>query len=202
VPDLRERHRRRREAAIINAAIELIERNGYRNTSIEEIAEKAEVGPATVYNYYGSKSGLLLAIFHAITERFLANGSAVIDELPSDPVEAVYKLVENSIGDVGGSYSKHLISEMMVAVMVEQRSVRNEVIGLDYSIIGKLSELLSLLQEKGTIRPEILPEDGAFVIYSLIMTDLMAYLMEEDMSFSECLRLIKHHIGLAFRGLS
>jgi len=58
--DLRNKQKQKRKEAIIEAAKELIAEKGYRNTNIEEIAEKAEVGPATVYNYFNSKSGLVL----------------------------------------------------------------------------------------------------------------------------------------------
>ena len=55
---LRKKQREKREQAIIEAAKQLVGEKGYRETSIEEIAAAAEVGPATVYNYFDSKAGL------------------------------------------------------------------------------------------------------------------------------------------------
>ena len=58
--------RRQRQAAqtraeVLDAARRLFARNGYPATTIEAIAEEAEVSPATVYSIFGSKRGLIAA---------------------------------------------------------------------------------------------------------------------------------------------
>lgn len=53
----------RKRARILRAASELFEKHGYRKTSVEEIARRAEVAKGTVYLYFESKARLLV---HAI----------------------------------------------------------------------------------------------------------------------------------------
>lgn len=53
----------RKRARILRAATELFERQGFRKTTIDEIAKRAEVAKGTVYVYYESKAKLLV---HAI----------------------------------------------------------------------------------------------------------------------------------------
>ena len=59
---LRERQKTRRRADILAAGRALFNRQGFSATSMEAIAEAAEVGIATVYNYFGTKGRLLADI--------------------------------------------------------------------------------------------------------------------------------------------
>lgn len=56
----RERETRRRE--IIDAAEELFATRGFENTTMEEIAEKAEFGKPTLYSYFKGKDEILFRV--------------------------------------------------------------------------------------------------------------------------------------------
>ncbi len=198
--DLRNKQKQKRKEAIIEAAKELIAEKGYRNTNIEEIAEKAEVGPATVYNYFNSKSGLVLSIFNKEVETLLENWKKIISNPPVEAEEAVYKLAEVYFGDFMSRYNRQLMREIFVAALVEQLSVRKEIMGLDYALMGQLVEFLNLIKGRGQISPDVDTEDVAFIIYSVIITDLMAFFVDDDMTMQDCFQAMKHHISLSFRG--
>lgn len=51
-----------RQQDILAAARELFLRQGYHETTLEEIARHAEFGKGTIYNYFSSKEDLFLAI--------------------------------------------------------------------------------------------------------------------------------------------
>jgi AcrR family transcriptional regulator len=200
--ELLSRQRQKRENAIIKAAKELISDKGYRNTSIEEIAEKAEVGPATVYNYFTSKSGLFLSVFNKETETLLKNGEEIIEN-PLDRVEdTVYRFVEACFGDFINRYSKQLMREVFVAVLIEQLSVRKQIMGMDYALMAQLGNYLETARERGQIRQDLNTADVTFVIYSLIMTDLTAFFVDDDMTVQDFLDAVKRHLSIAFKGFS
>lgn len=52
----------RRRRRIVRAAAELFHKQGYRKTSIEDIARKAEVGKGTVYLHFEGKGDLLIHV--------------------------------------------------------------------------------------------------------------------------------------------
>jgi AcrR family transcriptional regulator len=60
-PGLRERKKLKTRAAIRDATYALIEEQGYDATTIEQIAERAEVSPSTVLRYFPAKEDIVLA---------------------------------------------------------------------------------------------------------------------------------------------
>ncbi|MER5224814.1 TetR/AcrR family transcriptional regulator [Streptomyces flaveus] len=57
---LRERKKLKTRIAIRNATYELIEEQGYDATTVEQIADRAEVSPSTVFRYFPTKEDIVL----------------------------------------------------------------------------------------------------------------------------------------------
>lgn len=71
---LRERKKRRTRETVRLAAFELFQKNGYPNTTIEQIADAADVSPRTFFRYFPNKAALLIPdqLLEPIIELFLA----------------------------------------------------------------------------------------------------------------------------------
>lgn len=59
-PSLRERKKLRTRTAIRDATYALIAEQGYDATTVEQIAERAEVSPSTVFRYFPTKEDIVL----------------------------------------------------------------------------------------------------------------------------------------------
>lgn len=77
---LRERKKRQRRAAIAAAALRLFDTQGFRATTVAQVAEAAEVSPRTVFAYFPTKEDLL---FPESAET-LADLAARLDARPAD----------------------------------------------------------------------------------------------------------------------
>ena len=99
---LRERKKIKTRQAIRRSAFRLIDENGYAATTVEQIAEAAEVSPSTFFRCFPSKESLLLAddldplilaAFEAqppdlsLIQAFRRAYEAVMAHLPSDQLE-------------------------------------------------------------------------------------------------------------------
>jgi AcrR family transcriptional regulator len=62
----RQREKQHRISSILNAAEKLFAQKGYNQTSIEEIADLAEVSVGTVYIHFKNKEDLLIKLIHEI----------------------------------------------------------------------------------------------------------------------------------------
>ncbi len=87
----RERLAHRRE--ILEAAERVFARNGYRGSTVEQIAQEAEFAVGTLYNFFKSKEELYEEVLASLVEQALALfRERVLGE--ADPVRAVEALVE------------------------------------------------------------------------------------------------------------
>ena len=78
---LRERKKARTREAIIIAALDLFEREGYDNTTIEDIAAAAEVSPRTFFRYFDSKLDLVMTRTDSHSDDF---GPLLADRPPGE----------------------------------------------------------------------------------------------------------------------
>ena len=67
----REREKIYKRTEILSAAVPLFAEKGYDNTTIEDIAEKAEIGKGTLYNYFSSKEDIYWGILEEIFTDYL-----------------------------------------------------------------------------------------------------------------------------------
>lgn len=75
---------------IVDVAREMFGRNGYANTSVNEIARDAFVTKGAVYHYFGSKEGMFRAVHARVVEEVSARAAAGAgsDGHPLDLIQA------------------------------------------------------------------------------------------------------------------
>ncbi len=204
--DLRAKQRKRRKTAIIDAAKQLVIEKGYHNTSVEDIARKAEVGPATVYNYFGSKFGIFISVLREYMKIMRDKGEKIIGNPPDSAEEAVYVLVKAYYSDLPELYGKKLIREVYSAGFVEHSSIRDETnegtTGIDNIAITQIAELVQLLKTRKQIASDLDITEVTLVLFSLISNDLLLFLTRDDMTVEVFLDMAKRHIGILFKGLA
>ncbi|HLH61243.1 MAG TPA: TetR/AcrR family transcriptional regulator [Ktedonobacteraceae bacterium] len=68
---LRERNRRRIYRQIVDAAFELFRASGFDATTMDAIAEKAEVSRGTLFNYFPTKDSLLMPFANELYNQYV-----------------------------------------------------------------------------------------------------------------------------------
>ena len=100
-PSLRDRKRARTRQALVDAAIDLFERDGYEQTTIADIAAAAEVGSRTFFNYFTSKEELL---FPDSDARVRATIEAIAERGPNDgPTDVLLRALHGVGSGADGS---------------------------------------------------------------------------------------------------
>ncbi len=93
---LRDRKRARTRQALIDAAVELFERDGYEQTTVADIAAAAEIGTRTFFSYFASKEALL---FPESDARVRATLEAIASRQPDEgPAEVLLRAL-HAVGE-------------------------------------------------------------------------------------------------------
>jgi len=138
--------------SIIDAAIEVFSRNGFQNSTISEIAQKANVAEGTIYQYFRNKEDLFFSI-------------------PIDKTKEFYGELELHLQGIKGSINKvrkfvwfyihHLQAnpEYARALMLEMRVNRNFIRTKTYEafrpMTHRILEIIEEGQEEGAIRKDV-----------------------------------------------
>jgi AcrR family transcriptional regulator len=98
VSSLRARKKRRTRDRIYEAAVDLFATRPYAEVTVDEICERAEVGRATFFRFYGSKAGLL----GEFNQRFAERLALRLDDRPDASAAEQLWAVQDEIATAWG----------------------------------------------------------------------------------------------------
>jgi AcrR family transcriptional regulator len=75
-PTRRERKKANARAHILAAAVRLFSTAGLENTTVDQVAEAADIGKGTIYNYFSTKEDIVVAFMAELEARVQAKVSA------------------------------------------------------------------------------------------------------------------------------
>jgi TetR/AcrR family transcriptional regulator len=84
-----------KSSAILDAALRLFSRFGLHGTTVDQIAEAANVSKTNLFYYFASKEEVYVAVLQRLLEEWLAPFRAI--EMDSDPTEAICDYVRRKI---------------------------------------------------------------------------------------------------------
>jgi AcrR family transcriptional regulator len=168
--------RQERAERILDAAAELYQRHGYKRVTIDDIAERAEIGKGTIYLHWKTRQALSIAV---LEREFLSGLDELMGYIHDDPQAALlHRMTYN----------------LYVGVM--HRPLLRALYTADWNMLGKLAKgglggkfktqlsmasngYLPLLVEFGLIRPSITTDElvyayraavGGFFITNTFLT--------------------------------
>jgi AcrR family transcriptional regulator len=111
--DAYERRMERNRERILRATLELFKVHGIRKTTTNDIARKARVSPATVYNHFGSKEDLVRAAVKYFLTSKVAEFSEILnaDRSFMSKMEQLLSYKSDMLGQYQGDFMQTIISE-------------------------------------------------------------------------------------------
>ena len=173
---LRQRQAEETHGRILAAARELLTSRGYANTTLQMIAEAAEVSPKTVSAVFGSKHGILAALVNP--SAFDNPVQHLLDQLRAsqEPLRRV-ALVVLITRQVYESLSAQL--ELLRTAGVVAPELADLARQVELRRRHNQSYLIADLQEQGVLRHELTYEEAIDVLWTLTSFDLYRMLVVE-----------------------
>jgi AcrR family transcriptional regulator len=152
-----ERGKKKKRESIWRAALELFRVHGFKKVSINDIASKAGVSPATIYNHFGSKEGLVRETLKQHIRNNLTRYKKIIesDRPFPDRMEAIVFAKET----IAQQYSTELIQ----TALSDDPEIRQFLEAKYRDIAKRISDFYQEGKRQGYINPKISQE--AIMLY-------------------------------------
>jgi len=144
-----ERKKKETRQKIIKAAMDLIQRQGFDNTTMEQIAEQADVARKTLYNHFPVKEAIVDEYVRSLSREFTQEAFDKLQNLP-DTRSRLLETLDKVYGQVE-------INSEIIGISMGYR-LKNMLQGEAYSSGGTqslIAEIIRLGQQAGEIRQDI-----------------------------------------------
>ena len=159
----------RTRQAILAAAIARFGRDGYRATSVTDIARDAGVGGTVAYAYFPNKEALFLAAVDEDAAAVIEDGLA---KVVGTPIVADWR--DSLIFTLVQAVGHHPLARRLLAGLEPDVTVRVLEIPALLELRKVVTEKLREEQLTGTVRPDIDPAAVANGVVSIILSLLMS----------------------------
>jgi len=197
---LRERKKLEVKRRILTTATSLFRTKGYTQTSMDEIAEKAEISRKSLFNYMSSKESILVALVDELvrinipdwTEDVAPYNHKVQDAIAPNLTKKLNAIAQNRwlltmVAQHTGYYNA-----------VKSRFVDNALLSNYYSRVKRIAAM----QQEGNIRKDISPEEISTYYESLRDLTIQRWLLATDSSKQELHQSFDNTMKILIQGLA
>ncbi len=174
-PSRRERSKADKLRRILAAGQKLFSKHGFDGTTVQQIAEEADVAVGTLFLYISDKSELLLRVFHHATDLELQKAVRRM-KVGKKFLPAVHRFLEDLI--VPYEKNRELAKVFWREFLFHKGGVRAELDKQASEVLRALAETIALAQTRGQVDPRVDPAVGALQLYAIFHATLAFHLAD------------------------
>ncbi|MEP6548863.1 MAG: TetR/AcrR family transcriptional regulator [Gammaproteobacteria bacterium] len=188
-----------RRGEMLAAAARLFEKQGYAATTFDEIAAEAGVGVATVYKYFNSKQGIVIALLEPDLRHMLARAQRLVERPHSDPAKSMMALL-SAYRNLGGRNwaSRELLRLTVYPGMGNDGLLTELVQEAESKTQAQIRELLKNQRAAGRLKPRLPLADATAVVFALLNQHFAMYLSDPGLHFTQISRRLARCVRLVF----
>lgn len=190
-PGRRERNKLQKRARIVAAARELFRRQGFADTTTQQIADAADIGTGTLFLYARSKEDLLVMVF---SDEMLDTARRIFADPPEDPcLDARLMAVFDRMADYHADdpdLARLLLKELVVPRSEARRSDIDELMDAIYD------GLTDMISADPRVRNPALVARSAFALYYFALLSWLG--AGQDRGW--CMRLLRDQLSHLIHG--
>ncbi|MBW2269550.1 MAG: TetR/AcrR family transcriptional regulator [Deltaproteobacteria bacterium] len=189
----RERKKAETRQRILSAAAHLFTSQGFEATTIDEIAEHADVSRGTFFNYYSEKSALMAALGDGMTKTLIEHIAAA-RELDAPTVGRLAKLFAGSAARLT---ERRDLSRAVLRETVARRSGLDESHNHTATLHACMEQLLRDGVDAGDVRSDVPTSLLAEMVAGAYVEVLVSWIMADDYPLAERLQMAAEILGAA-----
>jgi AcrR family transcriptional regulator len=187
--------------SIVSVAARSFQESGYHASTIEVVAAKAGVSAGTVYNYFGTKSAILMAVVTRDSEHAFADASEATDLSSGDPIEVLMPMVMLYV-DATTTLGRDVLKDLFRAGFDPAESaLMAELISLDERALMQIAETLARMKNRDMVAEEVDAMPAAMLVYSVIAAAILVFVSVPTTTVQDVEMMVRTQLTLVFQGI-
>lgn len=190
--NLRQTNKANRKKHIVKNAARLFSSVGYDLTAIEMVAERSDVSPATIYNNFDDKIGLLLAVLIDESEDIQQISKRLIANRRAKDVTVIYRLIELYVDHPMEFMNKSCWRQALAASTASSnKKFTQEYQNVDNQLKNLLIDVMHLLHQEQVFRTEADVQSLGELIWNNVNQMFTDFISDEVMPLVELKNAMK-----------
>ncbi|MCB2294215.1 TetR/AcrR family transcriptional regulator [Clostridium algoriphilum] len=199
---IREKNKKYYRDKILATSKEVFTSQGFENTTIEQIAEKAGIGIGTAYNYFKSKEELFILSMAEDVATNIEDSLEDFEYTESDVSEIVAEAILKHIRKMNWINKKiwKVAFSIILGSMKSDKMPIKEVLRADFKTMDKIRDLINQLKVKNLLTTEFDTTTAIDLIFGALFLQMSMYVYTDDSTFEQTCERIKTDIRFVFDG--
>lgn len=190
--NLRQTNKANRQKRIVANAARFFSSIGYDLTAIEMVAERSDVSPATIYNNFENKTGLLLAVLIEEGVDVQQIGEKVISQRQKNDIDVIYRLIELYVDHPMEFMNKSCWRQALAASTASSnKKFTQEYQNVDKQLKKQLIDVMHALKEEDAFLPVVDAQALGEIIWNNVNQMFTDFISAEVMPLAELKSAVK-----------
>jgi len=175
----------KRQKLIVATAARLFSSIGYEKTRIELVAERSNVSPATIYNNFENKTGLLLAVLIDEGDEVKHIGEKIIAQRQRSDIRIINRLIELYVDHPMEFMNKSCWRQALAASTASSnKKFTQEYQNVDKQLRNQLIEVIHSLHEENIFKDQIDAQSLGEIIWNNVDQMFTNFISNEVMTLA------------------
>ncbi len=190
--NLRQTNKANRQKRIVANAARFFSSIGYDLTAIEMVAERSNVSPATIYNNFENKIGLLLAVLIEEGADVQQIGEKVISQRQKNDSDVIYRLIDLYVDHPMEFMNKSCWRQALAASTASSnKKFTQEYQNVDRQLKKQLIDVMHALKEEDAFLPVVDAQALGEIIWNNVNQMFTDFISAEAMPLVELKSAVK-----------
>ncbi|MGB2102922.1 MAG: TetR/AcrR family transcriptional regulator [Porticoccaceae bacterium] len=190
--NLRQTNKANRQKRIVANAARFFSSIGYDLTAIEMVAERSNVSPATIYNNFENKTGLLLAVLIDEGADVQQIGEKVIAQRKKNDIDVIYRLIELYVDHPMEFMNKSCWRQALAASTASSnKKFTQEYQNVDKQLMRQVIDVMHALQKEDAFLPAADAQALGEIIWNNVNQMFTDFISNEAMPLAELKSAVK-----------
>lgn len=190
-PKVSEQHLEERRNQIMDAAVQRFSRDGFHQTTMDDICAEADMSKGALYRYFSSKEDIVAAMY----ERSISQETSLVNEVLEQigPVAALVDLAEGvyaRLADPAARDGYRLAVQLWAEAMTNPRIYELQMREFDLWF-PVIAGIIQEGQRRGEINEDLDSEMVPRVIGAMFMGIVLQKSWDADVDVDSCCRIVK-----------